>query len=561
LKIKLYWPKCNFLNNQWVDVEIDSYWVECAFEEAEKNVFPYLSLEQIEQSKRNWKPKEKGSKDIGIETDRLCYLVSKDLKSIVSFPWYYPHSGHWNGYGPFEQMKEVEIKDLKDVSSIASNSVTERHNEANSLDLVVKRRKQQILSLVNSAEFNQLESYYSLNSFFNILNISRKETVHSDFLVWLLDPKSKHALNDYALKKLLETIILPINKAQESDKENKFPADLEDFIIAGNYKIAEATVTREKNTSDGFIDIYIEVELILPSNSKRNLQIIIENKVKSKEGSYQTSRYYKWAKDKDLTEDTQSIFVYLTPLSNVLFEQLTEPECDCKDYIQLNYQYIVDYVIEPVRKMRIPKEAEIFIDNYLRTLSYPSLQLETKENERGEIIMAIGEQERNLLRNFWEAHKELLIATITALRDDPEVPEDEREKLDEGLTAVIKVSSKDFSKYDFEGQQYAKNRLVHAVVKRYLGDHPDTTFAQLKEIFPDMMQGTKYCVFMKKSEAEKVLADSGTARHFLKESEILETSDEQIAVSTQWGINKLAEFNSNINKFIRAAKELSYNIN
>ena len=247
-------------------------------------------------------------------------------------------------------------------------------------------------------------------------------------------------------------------------------------------------------------------------------------------------------------------------MSNVLFEQLKEPECDCKNYIQFNYQYIVDYIIEPVRKMRLPKEAEIFIDNYLRTLSYPSLQLETKENERGEIIMAIGEQERKLLRNFWDAHKELLIATLTALSDDPEIPEEEREKLNESVAAVIKVGSKDFSKYTFEGQQYPKNRLVHAIVKKYLADNPNTTFAQLKNIFPDEIQGTKYCVFMKKSEAEKVVTDTGTARHFIKDSEILETSDEQIAVSTQWGINKLDEFNSNINKFIRAAKELGYDI-
>ena len=120
MKIKLYWPKCNFLNMKWVDEEIDSYWVECTFEEAERNVFPYLSIDQIEQSKKHWEPKERGSKDIQIETHSLCYLVSKDLQSIISFPWYYPYSGQWNGYCPFEEIKEVEIKDLKDVSSIVS---------------------------------------------------------------------------------------------------------------------------------------------------------------------------------------------------------------------------------------------------------------------------------------------------------------------------------------------------------------------------------------------------------------------------------------------------------
>ena len=77
MKIKLYWPKCNYHNEQRVGGEIDSYWVECTFEEAERSIFPYLSPDQIELSKQNWEPKEKGSKDIGIDTDRLCYLVSK----------------------------------------------------------------------------------------------------------------------------------------------------------------------------------------------------------------------------------------------------------------------------------------------------------------------------------------------------------------------------------------------------------------------------------------------------------------------------------------------------
>lgn len=82
MKIKLYWPSCNFLNRQWVKERIDLYWVECTFEEAERNVFPYLSLEQIEESKRN------------------------------------PYSGQWNDYCPFRELKEIEINELKEVSSI-----------------------------------------------------------------------------------------------------------------------------------------------------------------------------------------------------------------------------------------------------------------------------------------------------------------------------------------------------------------------------------------------------------------------------------------------------------
>lgn len=118
MKIELYWPRCNFLNKQWVNDEIDSYWIECKLEEAESKIFPYLSLDQIEESKNNCKPTDKQSKDQQIEKDRLYYLISKDLSSINSFPWYYPYSGQWNAYCPFEEIKEVEINDLMDVSTI-----------------------------------------------------------------------------------------------------------------------------------------------------------------------------------------------------------------------------------------------------------------------------------------------------------------------------------------------------------------------------------------------------------------------------------------------------------
>lgn len=128
MKIKLYWPNCKYINKQWTDCGMDSYWVECTYEEAEKWVFPYLSLEQLAESKRNWEPKDKDLKDIGFETDKLCFLISKDLRSIESFCWYYPYSGQWNAYCPFEEIKEVEINELKDVfrlTDIAKHKNTE----------------------------------------------------------------------------------------------------------------------------------------------------------------------------------------------------------------------------------------------------------------------------------------------------------------------------------------------------------------------------------------------------------------------------------------------------
>jgi hypothetical protein len=118
VNIKLFWPNCDFINKQLGGDKIDSYWVECTFEEAEKSIFPYLSQEQIEESKIIWDPKEKT--DIEIDTDHLCYLVSKDLKSITPMPWYYPYSGMWNGYCPFVEIPKVEITELSEIKDLVA---------------------------------------------------------------------------------------------------------------------------------------------------------------------------------------------------------------------------------------------------------------------------------------------------------------------------------------------------------------------------------------------------------------------------------------------------------
>jgi hypothetical protein len=118
LEIKLYWPNCNYHNKKWGQKKIDSFWVECSFEEAKREVFPYLTTEEKEQTMENWRPKEEGLQGNPKRRDCLCYLISKDLKSVSSFPWYYPYSGHWNAYCPFQEMKKIEIKELTEISNI-----------------------------------------------------------------------------------------------------------------------------------------------------------------------------------------------------------------------------------------------------------------------------------------------------------------------------------------------------------------------------------------------------------------------------------------------------------
>lgn len=110
-----------------------------------------------------------------------------------------------------------------------------------------------------------------------------------------------------------------------------------------------------------------------------------------------------------------------------------------------------------------------------------------------------------------------------------------------------KRKAHDNSKYLFKGKVYGKNRLVLAVIKEYVNNNPAITFDQLKNIFPDSLQGSE--TFTTKAEA----LSKKDRRNFTNQDELILIQDQIIAVSTQWSI-------SNITNFLQNCKRLNINI-
>lgn len=109
--------------------------------------------------------------------------------------------------------------------------------------------------------------------------------------------------------------------------------------------------------------------------------------------------------------------------------------------------------------------------------------------------------------------------------------------------------TKDITRYRFNGKEYGKGRLVLAVIKKYVADNPDITYAELEADFPLKLQGS-HGVFIEKEDAIN-LANEKRKRHFIKEEEFIQLSDLAIAVCSQWGIG-------NIGKFVDRVKDFSY---
>ena len=116
---------------------------------------------------------------------------------------------------------------------------------------------------------------------------------------------------------------------------------------------------------------------------------------------------------------------------------------------------------------------------------------------------------------------------------------------------------KNNTKYSFDGSiNMPKNRLVLAIVRRYLEDHPKT-YQELSNVFPKDLQGSHGVLKSIEDIEEKHYKDS-KKRYFMKSEESLITKDNvKIAVCNQWGKGK----KNNIDKFIRYATEkLKYKI-
>ena len=241
----------------------------------------------------------------------------------------------------------------------------------------VKEIRDEILRFKNDADVQKLQNRYRTKSFSEILGVSRREISHSSFLAWALNDKESHALSHFPITKFLEIVI-----RASKDKDREKYKELFNSIITDDFTIGEANTESEKSiVGVGRLDIYVEIDMSF-GNKQTKLKVIIENKVESKENNDQTTTYFNHF-EKTKKENEICLYVYLTPLPTVELIELLEPECTCKDFIQINYQYLVDHLLEPTLGQNISTKTKFIINEYLQSLSQPALNLETTEFNEG----------------------------------------------------------------------------------------------------------------------------------------------------------------------------------
>ncbi|MDO6718696.1 AAA family ATPase [Psychrosphaera sp. 1_MG-2023] len=113
---------------------------------------------------------------------------------------------------------------------------------------------------------------------------------------------------------------------------------------------------------------------------------------------------------------------------------------------------------------------------------------------------------------------------------------------------------RDYSKYQFNGQELGKNRLVLEVIKQYV-NAKKPSYSQLLQTFPAQIHGSRE-LFLEKLEYDKLPEDADDKKHnryFKKAVEVIELEDREVLVTNQWGIDNIA-------RFIKKAKSLGFEI-
>jgi len=266
-----------------------------------------------------------------------------------------------------------------------------------------------IVNFKNSDTTKKLKEYYSTSSLMEIYGINRKETRHTAFLKWLFSSDCKVA--NAALKRFIDILL-----TSSHYKDEIIGKELYNLLLIGRYDIESLVSEENKNTTDGLIDLIVDARI---NNFK--LQLIIENKINSEEFTKQTQRYFN--AQKSVNNDVEQIFIYLTPISSISLGELIEPECECKNYIHINYQILVDQIIEPLLNEELDKATAYILEDYLKALSVPLYSKPNKYN-----IMAISNRESELLLKFWEENEELILKAVEATKDNYHIEPDTREK-------------------------------------------------------------------------------------------------------------------------------------
>ena len=187
--------------------------------------------------------------------------------------------------------------------------------------------------LLKDEDFDRLDLGLKNPNIFSILQISKTEIRHSNFLSWLLDPNQSHKLGDIFLKRFLREV---------------FSSDIfeeVDQVDVEGMDLTQVEILREWRN----IDLLIKLPDVV---------VCIENKVLSKEHSNQLTRYLNTVNTE--FPKHKKTFVYLTPDGDI-------SQDESEMYYSISYEFIVKTLktIISVYGDSINNQVKFYIKDYI----------------------------------------------------------------------------------------------------------------------------------------------------------------------------------------------------
>jgi len=286
-----------------------------------------------------------------------------------------------------------------------------------------------------------LSAFYNRKSLPEIMGVARKEVAHSSFIAWLLDPNGSHGLGVKPLTKFCGLVYKRYKQYKRYIQQDADPklfrntgANIEALgarplsIFVDDANPVVQTEVAFKGIEDR-LDIVVQCQI-----NGQDFHIVVENKVgiteskaKDGEGPKQTQRYFDdystfCAKEYPLAS---LVFVFLTARSGVEVNNMQEPECSCKEFVQICYQDILDDIIAPALKRKgLSEYTCAILQEYVKCLSVLSLN-EHKPNDY--IVMATESGEQEKLNEFLTKNEWLIKAAFYARAQSDDIDEATRE--------------------------------------------------------------------------------------------------------------------------------------
>jgi len=204
-----------------------------------------------------------------------------------------------------------------------------------------------ILRLKNSKEWIEFDCYCN-TGFLEQIDFFRYEDMHTNFLASLLKEDNVFGLGTKPLKLFIELLKVK----DKNHLESKLQQDL-----LSNYSVSNIEVLTQESIDVGRLDLLIKFNI---GNNKYN--IILENKLFSEESSEDQTKRYKEYFDNHFANDN-NIYVFLSLDNNLEISA-------GNDYIRVDYQELVSYVLEPCSYLENNSLASISVEEYLKGFTY-----------------------------------------------------------------------------------------------------------------------------------------------------------------------------------------------